>query len=381
MEWFTYGTFDSREHGFYVFDMQVYGAAERDVEFITIPGRNGDVIRDNGRFKNITVKYICIMMDGFESGFDAIKMQLKSMIGYQRIEDSFAPDKYRMGVLTAEIIPQTRKPNHAAKFEIVFNCMPQHYLKSGEKDVEYSKVVAGGIDASGQDVSYDLASFNHRIEYTPVTPGKTFSVKAKYAQNPTGYVLTIYWYDSNKSFLSKQESASGQEQRIDTVVPSGASYARIMFPNGCTFGSPARGVQVRYDGNELVYGEGGVFLINPTGYDAKPIIKLNNSRASTIEIMRLGPDNNIVNNVTNIDIADFSETMRDDIVIDSNLGLCYSERFRGFHTAKYNLDQYVTITDYSSELADFPTFSNGGNLISITSNAETYSILPGWWTV
>ena len=36
--------------------------AERDIERKEVPGRSGDVIIDNGRYKNITVKYSCAIL-------------------------------------------------------------------------------------------------------------------------------------------------------------------------------------------------------------------------------------------------------------------------------------------------------------------------------
>lgn len=36
--------------------------AERDIERKEVPGRSGDVIIDNGRYKNVTVKFTGIVM-------------------------------------------------------------------------------------------------------------------------------------------------------------------------------------------------------------------------------------------------------------------------------------------------------------------------------
>ena len=36
--------------------------AERDIERKEVPGRSGDVIIDNGRYKNVTVKYSCAIL-------------------------------------------------------------------------------------------------------------------------------------------------------------------------------------------------------------------------------------------------------------------------------------------------------------------------------
>ena len=52
-----FGGVDSSEYGIYITGEAVYNAPERDVEFIEVPGRNGSIAMDKGRYKNITVTY------------------------------------------------------------------------------------------------------------------------------------------------------------------------------------------------------------------------------------------------------------------------------------------------------------------------------------
>lgn len=49
-----------------------YGAPERDVEMVAIPGRNGDLIFDNGRFTNAEVYYDIGWARGFGGDFDYV---------------------------------------------------------------------------------------------------------------------------------------------------------------------------------------------------------------------------------------------------------------------------------------------------------------------
>ena len=53
-------TFDgenSLDYGIYITGEGVYDAPGRAVEMVTIPGRNGTLAIDQGRFENIDVKY------------------------------------------------------------------------------------------------------------------------------------------------------------------------------------------------------------------------------------------------------------------------------------------------------------------------------------
>lgn len=115
-----------------------YNAPERDVETITVPGRNGDLIQDNGRFKNITVSYPVSICEGLEENTRSAREWLLSKSGYKRLEDEYHPDTFRMamfkGPLDFFVSPQLR----AAEATLTFVCKPQRYLKSGDKPINIS---------------------------------------------------------------------------------------------------------------------------------------------------------------------------------------------------------------------------------------------------
>lgn len=129
---------DSRNYGVYITGEAVFNSPERDVEMISIPGRNGEYARDLGRFTNIEVTYPAGLFGVDEADFaDAIadfRNMLGSRVGYCRLEDDYNPGEYRMGVFKAglEVEPANLK---SGEFTITFNCKPQRFLKSGEAEV------------------------------------------------------------------------------------------------------------------------------------------------------------------------------------------------------------------------------------------------------
>ena len=60
---------------------------------------------------------------------------LSSTEGYQRLETSKEPDVYRMAQFTSAVEPQTGSFLKYGNFELVFNCMPQVFLKEGELEL------------------------------------------------------------------------------------------------------------------------------------------------------------------------------------------------------------------------------------------------------
>ena len=103
---------------------------------IVIPGRNGEFIRDNGRFNNIEVTYPCGMFGDNDFAFRTKLRQFRNLLagqtGYQRLVDTYNPDEYRLAVFKDAVEVEPTALNTAGQFEVVFNCKPQRFLISGE---------------------------------------------------------------------------------------------------------------------------------------------------------------------------------------------------------------------------------------------------------
>ena len=135
---FTFNGISAADYGVYVTDVNVFNSAERAVEYITIPGRNGSFALDHGRFENITVEYECALGQDtdvdFATAISDFRNALAAAKGYQRLEDDMNPDEYRMAVFSKGLEAPTLN-QQTATFKVEFNCKPQRYLKSGETAV------------------------------------------------------------------------------------------------------------------------------------------------------------------------------------------------------------------------------------------------------
>lgn len=113
-------------------------APQRSIDTIVVPGRNGTLTVDNGRFENVEIPYICFIRRNFEENIAAARGFYCSRIGYKRLEDSAHPDEFRMAryVSGMEVTPsQMRKQGY---FTLTFDAMPQRFLKSGEHTTKYT---------------------------------------------------------------------------------------------------------------------------------------------------------------------------------------------------------------------------------------------------
>lgn len=125
----------SRDYGVYITGQAVYNAPEREVEMISIPGRNGQFALDKGRFENIEVTYPAGIFADSETDFAEAISDFRNFLcsrkGYVRLTDEYNPNEYRMAIYKSglEVEPALLR---AGEFEIVFDCKPQRYLTSGE---------------------------------------------------------------------------------------------------------------------------------------------------------------------------------------------------------------------------------------------------------
>ena len=131
---------NSIDYGIYITGEAVYNVPERSVEFVSIAGRDGDLILDNGHFENIEVTYPagCFGVDqtSFADKVRAFRNAIASKKGYQRLTDSYNPNEYRLATFVNGVEVEPTSYGRAGEFELVFNCQPFRYLMSGESEIE-----------------------------------------------------------------------------------------------------------------------------------------------------------------------------------------------------------------------------------------------------
>lgn len=101
---------------------------------ISVPGRNGDLHIDTGAYTNYQ-QYYDIGIRGKAEGLSMAARNVADWLygptGYQRLEDSYEPDIFRMAYFAGPLDVENML-NVLGRASIEFNCKPQRYLKSGE---------------------------------------------------------------------------------------------------------------------------------------------------------------------------------------------------------------------------------------------------------
>lgn len=131
---FIFAGENSRTYGVYITQPAVFSAPERDAELATIPGRNGDLLLDHGRWRNIEVTYNCGLPAKTEADFikgvQDFRNVLASKVGYQRLEDEINTGEYRQGAFITGLDVDAIDTK-AGTFTVHFSCHPQRYTTYG----------------------------------------------------------------------------------------------------------------------------------------------------------------------------------------------------------------------------------------------------------
>lgn len=128
----------SRDFNVYLTDAGIYGMPERDSESIQVKGRSGDLVIDNGRYKNKQTRFPCLVTENFQDNCAEFIGYLLNQTGYAKIETSFLPNEYIFGRYIGEVDPSSVVDASAGNFEIVFDRKPQRYLRDGEDPIEFT---------------------------------------------------------------------------------------------------------------------------------------------------------------------------------------------------------------------------------------------------
>lgn len=126
---------------------QIFKIPERDYDTIEIPGRNGDLIVSNNRFKNVSISVNCFIRSNFPGIYRSVIASLIKKEGYQKLIFPQDPDHYRMAVLQTAIDPDTGSFNKSGKFTLVFNCKPQRFRDDGDVKQQFpnGNTISGGV--------------------------------------------------------------------------------------------------------------------------------------------------------------------------------------------------------------------------------------------
>lgn len=143
MTFFRYNGRSSDEFGLHIEKKDVFSSPEYDADFTSIPGRSGDLIVSNNRFKNIRIQYTVFAARKNVGSLADLLRAVKGWLytepdRYHEITDSYDSRYYRYGVISKGLDIEEQL-NKIGCFTVTFNCKPFKYSLEGQKSVAVPK--------------------------------------------------------------------------------------------------------------------------------------------------------------------------------------------------------------------------------------------------
>jgi len=354
-----------------------FNAPERDVEYVSVPGRNGDIILDNGRYNNISVTYPVNIETQLPAKTRALSEFLMSHKGYFRLEDSYHPDEFRMAQFAGPIdINSTGRHNRYGTTSLTFNCMPQRFLKSGEQAVVFtdsskaqqtiykysdfsSYTKTSILDPLGRDIKTDLSSaLFYVVDMSGVTIADDTMIRVE-----GGFDEFFVAICSDNPVIS---SSNASTERFDDtfLLRQGDPRTYWLFPAAANIKIYAENVLVYespYTEHETIH--------NQTMFSTKPLVKVDIADGDSITdyLFSIGP-----NGVLFTQPAEFPYNRAQTITIDCEAMEAYSLPRDNPAGYKVNWNPYVTFVKA-------PELMPGDNDIAYDANVSNLRIYPNWW--
>lgn len=400
----------SRTYGVYITGQAVYNAPQREVEMISVPGRNGQLALDKGHFENLEVTYPAGIYADTEAEFaDAVsnfRNFLCSRSGYVRIEDEYNPNEYRMGIYKSGLEVETAG-HKAGEFEIIFNCKPQRFLSSGETKtsvpsggtvtnptlLESSPMLEfkgyGSITLGGQSINVDLVPMGDII----VSNGGNFALKNQettsiHAPREIGHINIdvsnlnngdkIYTGESSMTYnvnvpkwvgvissVSVSNETGENWSTKSAIVSQYSAYFTTFIPSQ-TFSKGTASTKtyeyvLDWVGSGVSFGATMTIQLSYDGNQAVTLLASTMRDTSGVTYEFVGKIGQVNGNSTVVTTSTF--------YIDLDIGDAYF-----LENEKYTSANYAV-----SIPAKLPKLAPGSNTITYSNTITNFKITPRWW--
>ena len=131
--WFKLGEKESTDFGVYISGGGTWNSPEREIDLISLNGRDGDLVGLSTRLQNMEVTYPAFICRDFACSLAALRAYLLCTPAYRRLWDTYHPDEYRLATYMGGLEAEVSGVGRAGRFDLTFNVKPQRYLIKGER--------------------------------------------------------------------------------------------------------------------------------------------------------------------------------------------------------------------------------------------------------
>lgn len=393
---------NSRDYGVYITDVEVFGAPKRNVEMITIPGRNGSYALDKGSFENVPVKYECVLGAGteedFNNGISDFRNWLASKVGYKVLSDEINLGEYRKAVfLDGMEVPTLNKKT--GTFEIVFDCMPQRWLNDASSlpveitsgdDIfnptlfDASPLLSvwgyGDININDKTISIDDTVIGNVLLANGVSAS---SVNFSEANLRTGDAITVSSGVLASSIINDGSITNlyvarteGDDiiERVTPTLMSAREYRLDISNNDIVFTAGTNSTKLAriYVGFDFTQGGETVSPVVEYGLEVKYTsgkISVNAQCYPNQLVPTLGTSMRY--HTGSVTAYSTKSALGEPLYFDMEIGEAYKEEN----------GEYISVNNAVSFPAKLPTLKPGHNTITFDNTIDNLVVTPRWWKV
>ena len=413
-----FGGVNSADFGIYIYGDASFDAPKRAVEEVSVPGRNGALFVDQGRWENIEVTYPAFYRgkdwNSFATQMAAFRNALCAQVGYQRLMDTFNDNEYRMAVYKDGFDVNLLKYNSAARFDLKFTCKPQRYLLSGEAQITvadgetlvnptlydahpllaiegYGTIRFNGYEIVIEDATLGRVQLALDTQWTSTSAMSTgrYVLDMSGMQNGDTFSFNVNRSDVFELFMLYY--ATGMTLNSETV--SGSTNWNIQGGNGrdvllrqdtthtFTYGT-ASSISRKESDVTLTYATfttgttatTNITITTAVSYDGDKTISLGFFASFDANVFTgYSGDGNgrhsMESWMRNIYGVSTQPMLGHPTYIDCDLGEAY----------KYEDGSLISLNRYIALGSDLPCLGKGGNLITADSTITEIKLTPRWW--
>lgn len=203
IHWFNFNGEDSRDYGLYITSKTAYDKPERDISVIPVAGRSGDLIVDNGRYRNLEINLgLRLVVDNygepdnvaFYRCYDRVAAWLSQSAAYSKYYDSYNPEYFRLASIKSSIKLKQRFKD-IADFTLTLTCKPYKYTFDGENIKSVYPLSTGSsftIENPESEISLPIIRVYTNVEYdASANPPVEHTIGIRSASSGTMKTFTI----------------------------------------------------------------------------------------------------------------------------------------------------------------------------------------------
>ena len=274
----TYGDISSSDYDIFIGQETIYNVPERAVEVVSVPGRNGALTIDQGHYENVSIEYYCFV-DGqteaeMHAKYNAYKNAIASVVGYQKIVDSYYPNEYRLGLFIEGIEADSVALGTGLEFRLIFNCKPQRYLTSGDNEITVTNGMVlnnptlydsepllmvegyGEIGFNGYNINIEDATLGDA--YPMNNSSNTYWTRTGTIEAHTVSLSDLFESGDSMNFNAKVKFELGTDS---TITKSGYTKKYYLYSSDATFSSNS-GIAVSSMFHSAINTNGVQFILN-----------------------------------------------------------------------------------------------------------------------